>query len=527
MLGRSTVKTKLLSGIFVSALLVASFVGLGGRARAAACTAPSTDYGTVTGSLSVPSTTTYRIWSRIMVPDSSNKTYLLEIDGSNCYSVGGGTISASTWTWVDYYNGSSSTKVQQTLNQGNRSIKLIGNKPGVKVDRVIAVSDLACVPTGFGDNCNVPSDTTPPVVTLTAPMEGATVSGTTNLTATASDNVGVTKVEFYDNSSLLATDTSSPYTASWDTTKVANGSHLITARAYDAAGSVSSDSSTVNAKNGDSTAPTTPTNLKGTAASYNTINLTWTASTDNVAVTGYTVVRDSVPVGNLGATSSFSDTGLSPNTSYNYQVQAFDAAGNKSALTSKVTVKTPTVPDSEAPSKPIGLTATAASPSQINLSWTPSTDNIGVTAYDVYRSNGTADPQNIGSTASPSFGDSNLAENTEYAYYVIARDASNNASSPSDTVTGKTQQPPASLSSITGAITNQANQLPIAYARVVIVINGNRHTYQADQYGRYAIFNLPPARYNLTFRAKGYYSKTIAVQLGSTPLVQNIALKRR
>jgi len=78
-------------------------------------------------------------------------------------------------------------------------------------------------------------DTTAPTVSITAPLNGATVVGTVAINATASDNVGVTKVEFYVDGALKSTDTTSPYSYSWDSTSVANGSHSLTAKAYDAA----------------------------------------------------------------------------------------------------------------------------------------------------------------------------------------------------------------------------------------------------------------------------------------------------
>ncbi len=82
------------------------------------------------------------------------------------------------------------------------------------------------------------ADTTPPTTSITAPANNATVSGTVSVTATASDNVGVTKVEFYVDGALKTTVTTSPYTFSWDTTTVANGSHTIVSKAYDAANNV-------------------------------------------------------------------------------------------------------------------------------------------------------------------------------------------------------------------------------------------------------------------------------------------------
>lgn len=78
-------------------------------------------------------------------------------------------------------------------------------------------------------------DTQAPTVSITAPLNGATVVGTVSVNATASDNVGVTKVEFYLDGALKSTDTTSPYSWSWDSTTASNGSHSLTAKAYDAA----------------------------------------------------------------------------------------------------------------------------------------------------------------------------------------------------------------------------------------------------------------------------------------------------
>jgi hypothetical protein len=64
------------------------------------------------------------------------------------------------------------------------------------------------------------------------------VSGATTVTASASDNVGVTRVEFYLDGVLQSTDTTSPYSWSWTTTSASNGSHSVVAKAYDAAGNV-------------------------------------------------------------------------------------------------------------------------------------------------------------------------------------------------------------------------------------------------------------------------------------------------
>jgi len=77
-------------------------------------------------------------------------------------------------------------------------------------------------------------DTTPPQVSISSPANNSTVSGTVNIQATATDNIGVTKVEFYVDNSLQSADTASPYAYSWDTTKATNASHALKVIAYDA-----------------------------------------------------------------------------------------------------------------------------------------------------------------------------------------------------------------------------------------------------------------------------------------------------
>lgn len=79
-------------------------------------------------------------------------------------------------------------------------------------------------------------DTTAPTTSITSPASGATLSGTATLSADASDNVGVSRVEFYAGSSLIGTDSTAPYSVSWNTTAVANGGYTLTTKAFDAAG---------------------------------------------------------------------------------------------------------------------------------------------------------------------------------------------------------------------------------------------------------------------------------------------------
>jgi beta-lactamase superfamily II metal-dependent hydrolase len=182
-----------------------------------------------------------------------------------------------------------------------------------------------------------PPDTTPPSTSITAPANGATVSATTSVTASASDNVSVTKVEFYLDGALQSTDTASPYSWSWNTTTATNASHVLTSKAYDAAGnSATSTAVTVTVNNaGDTTPPTAPSSLSA-SGSKRKVSLTWSASTDNVGVTGYQVWRATAAAGPFAqiattTSTSYANSALTSGTTYWYYVTAGDAAGNVSA----------------------------------------------------------------------------------------------------------------------------------------------------------------------------------------------------
>ena len=194
----------------------------------------------------------------------------------------------------------------------------------------------------------------------------------------------------------------------------------------------------------DTQAPTAPSALTATAASSTQINLSWTASTDNIGVTGYRVERcqgagcTTFTQIATATTTTFSDTGLAINTSYSYRVRAADAATNLSGYSNTATASTPA--DTQAPTAPSALTATAASSTQINLSWTASTDNIGVTGYRVERCQGAGCTTftQIATATTTTFSDTGLAINTSYSYRVRAADAATNLSGYSNTATAST-----------------------------------------------------------------------------------------
>jgi chitodextrinase len=190
-----------------------------------------------------------------------------------------------------------------------------------------------------------PSDTTAPGVSITSPSPGATVGATVGVQSSASDAVGVTRVEHFVDGALANTDTSSPYGFSWNTKTVSNGAHSLQAKAYDAAGNVGTSAAVpVTVDNPpDTQAPTAPSGLTADAPGPTRVNLSWTASTDNEGVTGYRVFRDGTQIGTSTSTS-YADTTVSASTTYEYQVRAVDAAGNPSDPSNTATVTTPAAP---------------------------------------------------------------------------------------------------------------------------------------------------------------------------------------
>ncbi|WP_084571251.1 glycosyl hydrolase family 18 protein [Deinococcus misasensis] len=198
------------------------------------------------------------------------------------------------------------------------------------------------------------TDTTAPTASLTASPSTLTAAGSVTLSATATDNVGVTKVEFYRGTTLLGTDTTAPYSLSDSfTSSTQNGSYSYTAKAFDAAGNTKTSAAasvTVNISGtgGDTTKPTvsasaTPSNLTAAGSVKVTAN-----ATDNVGVTKVEFYKGTALVGtDTTAPYEYSEsfTSSAQNGSYSYTAKAFDAAGNNAtSAATTVTVNLPTTP---------------------------------------------------------------------------------------------------------------------------------------------------------------------------------------
>lgn len=172
----------------------------------------------------------------------------------------------------------------------------------------------------------------------------------------------------------------------------------------------------------DTELPSVPTNLRVIPADMTKVTLVWSVSTDNVGVAGYSVYRNGAKI-SVSPSPVYLDTGLTANTQYCYSVEAFDGTGNLSNIRSAEScVTTLSNADTTPPSAPV-LTATPTSDSRIFLSWTASSDDIGVIGYYIQRSTAT-----LVGTSAINYTDTGLSEVSQYCYSAKAIDAALNTS---------------------------------------------------------------------------------------------------
>ncbi len=290
-----------------------------------------------------------------------------------------------------------------------------------------------------------PADTVAPTVpsNLVASASGSQIS--LSWTA-ATDNVGVVQylIERSATSAIsgfteIATSTTSVYV---NTRLAVNSTFYYRVRAQDAAGNISVYSSVASATTDnsivvpDTQAPTVPSSLSA-AASGTQVSLSWTASSDNVGVSGYQILRSTTNGSGYAQiatsnTNSYTNTGLSIGTTYYYVVKAYDAAGNISANSSQAQATVPVPVDTQAPTAPTTLTAVAAS-REVALSWGAASDNTAVTGYQILRSTTNGSGYGLVSTSNTTvYVDINLTNGTTYYYVVKAYDAANNISANSN-----------------------------------------------------------------------------------------------
>jgi chitodextrinase len=253
-------------------------------------------------------------------------------------------------------------------------------------------------------------------------LSATPVSGTEiDLSWNASTDINGTVAGYnvYRDGSLIGTTSSTSYP---DTDLTESTPYTYSVAAYDTAGNVGAQSTAVTATTPDGQGPDAPTGLTASPVGGTQVNLSWNASTDaNGTVAGYDVYRNGVIIATIDGTS-YSDTGLTDATSYNYTVDSFDTTGNTSAQSEPVTAVTS---DTQPPSVPSGLSLTLAAKS-INLAWNASADNVGVAGYKIYR-NGAL----LATSSGPAYSDTAVVQGKTYSYTVAAYDAAGNVSAQS------------------------------------------------------------------------------------------------
>ena len=221
---------------------------------------------------------------------------------------------------------------------------------------------------------------------------------------------------------------------------------------------------------GDVEPPSAPGTLSATATSSGEVDLGWGQAGDNVGVTGYEVFRcggesctDLSQIGQIAGTStSYADKTVAAGSSYSYRVRAVDAAGNIGPYSNSAKVTTPAGPDTDPPSAPGTLSATATSSGEVDLGWGAATDDSAV-LYDLERcaGSGCTDFAPLATTATTDYSDTSVAAGSTYVYRVRAVDAAGNIGPYSNsakvtTPAGPDTDPPSAPGTLSATATSSA-----------------------------------------------------------------------
>lgn len=338
---------------------------------------------------------------------------------------------------------------------------------------------------------------TGPDITAPSIPQGLTPGTVTDLTAelswsAASDDFCLTGYKVYRDNTLVNLG---PDTSFSDTGLAPSTSYSYQVTALDRAGNESAPSAAlvITTLEPDHQPPTVPTLSGGTVTSTSAA-LSWSAASDDFGLGGYKLYRDGTLIQTL-STTSFTDTGLAPSTSYTYEVNAYDRVGNESARSVPV-VLTTLAPDIQPPTAPT-LTRGTVTSNSVALSWSAASDDFGLAGYKLYRNNNLL--QTLSAT---SYTNTGLAANTSYSYEVSAYDLAGNESARSNLVVGTTL--PAANLLPSAANPGFETQSPVgeAYNWQDRGINMSRDATEAHG-GAAALKVTTPANYTFTWGLKG------------------------
>jgi chitodextrinase len=295
---------------------------------------------------------------------------------------------------------------------------------------IVAATCLTGVPAGSaGPKLEGPLNVAPPAI-AGMPLVGQVLTGT-NGTWTANGIKYSTTWLRCDSGGTTCAAIDAATRADYLVTSRDAGSTLrfsvVATNRVASAAAVSAATVPVGTPTSDTQPPSPPSDLGIAAMTTTSVTLSWTAATDNVEVAGYDVY---VNGNRAGSTSSTSFQAAEPcGTAYTFEVVAFDAAGNRSTSAS-LTGSTAPCADTQAPTAPNGLNASGVTSASLTLSWSPSTDNVGVKGYDVF-----IDGVKTGESTSASYTASGLQCAHSYGFAVDAYDAAGNTSPKSATLT--------------------------------------------------------------------------------------------
>ncbi len=397
---------------------------------------------------------------------------------------------------------------------------------------------------------SVSHDNTPPTVSMSAPVDNASVTGNSvTVSATATDKTGIKDVHFQLDGNNLGNDVTSPtssggstYSLTWDTTSLTNGStHSLTAMATDNAGnSATTNPVTVTINNKVITPPSAVKNFAWDASSK---TLTWSAYPGASAYVISTFNKYNIPSTTytyppINGTSYKPQVLSDVTVAYNILPEVKGPDGGYSPVSNSIpevnplSVSWPKAPPTIPPA-PTGLSARDVTSSQVSLQWNADPPSYGVTSYKVYRDNGNLIDVVTDGT---SVGDTGLQADTSYSYYVVAHSSAGKDSPPSAklevTTKSVTTNPKRPTATLRGRIVNSRSGDPISNAYIRTGIYGTANgaaTAHSNADGQYILIDITPApnRHYYTYSDRGYSTQNFSLAYPSGLNLKNIKLVPR
>jgi hypothetical protein len=215
----------------------------------------------------------------------------------------------------------------------------------------------------------------------------------------------------------------------------------------------------------DVTVPSAPGNLGATAQNSNQVSLTWSASTDDVGVAGYDVLRGGAVIGTATGTS-YLDNSVSPSTAYSYTVEAYDAAGNVSGPSNVADVTTPAA--SATPPVITGIGTSAISTTAVTISWTTDIPSSSQVRYGPTTAYGQSSPLDLTQVTSHAQTLTGLTPGTTYHFEVQSTGSAGNTATSGDTT----------VSTLAANVTLPDMQIKVPTNAISIATNGTTHHRQ-------------------------------------------------